>query len=764
MSILLLFQVQVQTLAPAGIDSAERLGSETVSMSATLPGVEPGEVVGPETLTLGLSVSGVDNAEGLSAAVVFIPLAPSGITSEESLSRSSVSPTVAPSGIGSDESFSPLSLTFTGSFFGISTAEAMPQAFVAPVHTASGIGSDESLGRPALSLTLRPSGVGGEEALGTPSTTLTLTLTGLLSAEVLSPVKVFPVVRPSGISSEEALSAASLTFTGTWIGIGSSEVLGFAFATRVFSLPGVPSGEETSPTRLSTVLHPAGAPSEEALSPETLSFSATFTGLDSGEALPRALVGPVVRTAGVPSDEATSPVTGAFSGTATGITSAEEEGRPAVSLSSTIAGIGSNAELPTIIVSPVARPAGIVSNEAIGLPFVSHVGLILWGLSTEEGHDGTFHITVYTPPNISRQQPFTQVISACLMVDAPLGPNDLPLFVSVERGADGCEPIGPVAISYTLFMVKGESLHQVGAMGRTPATRKLGAYYATGFVGEGGQPGLWMVRWVVQEFFHSALTIRDFYFLVIDHVGNPHCRVPVPKNSTLSSWEPVTPNLAPEKPAMVECEDPPRPERPNRPSTWETYSWKGLPEPARQEHRPKPPEPPVRTHPSWADAPIQTKPPEPATPPKHHDPEPLKPTKPKSSWESGPVTSGTPHGHTMAHRRPLSFRWQQEFERGDLEIMLVDGQGEPRDPAHIWYTLHMVTPTGTLRRIGPARRTPTREDLGKFYVTGTAGEGGQPGPWVVRWAFQMTGTEPAVVRDERFEVVAAPTPWVKKGW
>jgi hypothetical protein len=101
------------------------------------------------------------------------------------------------------------------------------------------------------------------------------------------------------------------------------------------------------------------------------------------------------------------------------------------------------------------------------------------------------------------------------------------------------------------------------------------------------------------------------------------------------------------------------------------------------------------------------------------------------------------------------FRWNQTFGKGDLEICLRDRWGNQRGPVFIGYTMYMVTPTGILHQAGPSDRKPAKADVGKFYVTGTAGENGQPGCWAVKWRYQRTYSEPILERLVQFMVLDA---------
>jgi hypothetical protein len=130
-------------------------------------------------------------------------------------------------------------------------------------------------------------------------------------------------------------------------------------------------------------------------------------------------------------------------------------------------------------------------------------------------------------------------------------------------------------------------------------------------------------------------------------------------------------------------------------------------------------------------------------------------------WVLGPMFQPTPpvvhEVRTVRHFRQVQtvgdFRWNQTFGKGDLEICLTDPQGNQQGPFFIGYTLFIVYPTGVLHQVGPTNRKPAQADVGKFYVTGTAGENGQPGCWAVLWRYQRTYAEPIVEELVQFRVL-----------
>jgi hypothetical protein len=94
-----------------------------------------------------------------------------------------------------------------------------------------------------------------------------------------------------------------------------------------------------------------------------------------------------------------------------------------------------------------------------------------------------------------------------------------------------------------------------------------------------------------------------------------------------------------------------------------------------------------------------------------------------------------------------TFRWGHIFTRGDLVFSL------PEEPVIVSYTLYQMQTGCVLKQIGPANRTPVKYGNGCYYVTGTAGECGQPGLWAVIWCYQKTYSDPVVEEICYFRVV-----------
>jgi hypothetical protein len=84
---------------------------------------------------------------------------------------------------------------------------------------------------------------------------------------------------------------------------------------------------------------------------------------------------------------------------------------------------------------------------------------------------------------------------------------------------------------------------------------------------------------------------------------------------------------------------------------------------------------------------------------------------------------------------PKTFGWLHLLQRGDLSVFICDGAG-PVIPVAIQYRLIQVRLNGSRQALGPQARSPAAGFPGEFYVTGRAGEHGQPGQWIVEWTFR----------------------------
>lgn len=103
---------------------------------------------------------------------------------------------------------------------------------------------------------------------------------------------------------------------------------------------------------------------------------------------------------------------------------------------------------------------------------------------------------------------------------------------------------------------------------------------------------------------------------------------------------------------------------------------------------------------------------------------------------------------------PKSFRYLQWFQRGDLPVYICDRAG-PVSPVWVRFTMYQVLPCGARKVVGPNRRVPVQGEVGEFYVTGRAGETGQPGNWVVLWEYRRNLQSATQSKEMEFQVLDA---------
>jgi hypothetical protein len=104
---------------------------------------------------------------------------------------------------------------------------------------------------------------------------------------------------------------------------------------------------------------------------------------------------------------------------------------------------------------------------------------------------------------------------------------------------------------------------------------------------------------------------------------------------------------------------------------------------------------------------------------------------------------------------PKTFRWGQVFQRGDLTLFVTDPSGTPSSPYEVTYTVFWMRAPGVPHQVGPTARRPIMQKTGEYYVTGTAGELGQPGDWQIAWTYRRSFNGPPTTVTFDFRVVDA---------
>lgn len=100
------------------------------------------------------------------------------------------------------------------------------------------------------------------------------------------------------------------------------------------------------------------------------------------------------------------------------------------------------------------------------------------------------------------------------------------------------------------------------------------------------------------------------------------------------------------------------------------------------------------------------------------------------------------------------FRWGHQLGPGDLEICATGKGGNPLGPVCITFTMFQIQRGCQPLQKGPSGRHPAKTSrVGCYYATGTAGECGQPGLWLIRWRYQGSFGGPWVETDCYFYVL-----------
>ena len=107
-------------------------------------------------------------------------------------------------------------------------------------------------------------------------------------------------------------------------------------------------------------------------------------------------------------------------------------------------------------------------------------------------------------------------------------------------------------------------------------------------------------------------------------------------------------------------------------------------------------------------------------------------------------------------RRVKVFRWGDTFTRGGLELAVCDDSGNPYAPVVVLYAFYQIVAGGQRMLVGPPNRRPAVDTsegkVGRYYATGTAGELGQPGNWVIVWRYQRSWWTDTQFLEEPFQV------------
>lgn len=272
----------------------------------------------------------------------------------------------------------------------------------------------------------------------------------------------------------------------------------------------IPSAEAFGTPSQVLVLGVAGVPSAEAFGTATVLNTSVTT----------------IQLPGIQSGEAFGHPTQIFIADP-GIPSAEAFGHPVVLstnhvilCSATARGYG-RLTIGQILASGTVVGTGTLIDPAI---------LIIWQSGTAVGHGqllwngpsvirgtGTLlaYMEVAQAPRSIHHRPCNVPCNPRFRWGQELSLGDLTLHL---KDLDDT-PFIPYLVNYTLYYVhRGGWAQQIGATGRTPVLSSHFGFYATGFAGEGGQPGTWRIKWQWQRAVGVPLEEFSYDFCVKDAV------------------------------------------------------------------------------------------------------------------------------------------------------------------------------------------------------------------------------------------------------
>jgi hypothetical protein len=134
----------------------------------------------------------------------------------------------------------------------------------------------------------------------------------------------------------------------------------------------------------------------------------------------------------------------------------------------------------------LSGPIGVVNLLGLGAgsgDVQESVPLPVWGLGSLTGF---LEIETVPPP-----------ICCCCCV----GPTTFSWGQAIDGRLTLCvtnaigQPYAPEHVSYALYFVRGQARFLVGSASRVPVPDGVGCYHATGFLGDCGQPGSWVIVW-----------------------------------------------------------------------------------------------------------------------------------------------------------------------------------------------------------------------------------------------------------------------------
>ena len=114
----------------------------------------------------------------------------------------------------------------------------------------------------------------------------------------------------------------------------------------------------------------------------------------------------------------------------------------------------------------------------------------------------------------------------------------------------------------------------------------------------------------------------------------------------------------------------------------------------------------------------------------------------------------------------VAFQSGQTIGRGDLDIFLRNGAGNPANAAEIYFALYYVDPGPPEIEvlIGAAQRAPINPAVGEYYASLAIPSGATVGTYRIRWTFRETVSSPLQEVAQEFAVVLDTTATTPTGY
>ena len=100
------------------------------------------------------------------------------------------------------------------------------------------------------------------------------------------------------------------------------------------------------------------------------------------------------------------------------------------------------------------------------------------------------------------------------------------------------------------------------------------------------------------------------------------------------------------------------------------------------------------------------------------------------------------------------FEQRTQLGPNDLRVEIYGSQGNGLDPYLIYYSFYGVDSGRGDWMVGTQKRTPVKEDIGKYYVGEKLTSGFIPGSYFVQWVIKRTESSPLeIIKKQEFALI-----------